>query len=337
MAGKRLYVAYGSNINLDQMSRRCPDAEVVDMVTIANHELLFRGCAGSGLATIRPKAGCVVHGLLWNLTPRCEKALDRYEGYPTLYGKRDVMVRDSRGRIFSVMAYVMQPELELQPAEPSDFYYQGIREGYCQNGLPVQALDNALRHVRREAMGTPANPERTGVIWTTLYFAYGSNLNLDQMAQRCPDAEPLGNAVLNDHTLVFRGRRDGSGVATIIPCYGRKVQGVLWSLTDRCEASLDRCEGVPDVYDKQTVRVKDMDGNDLKVMTYTMTDVKNRDPAMPSEAYYQRIREGYRQNGIPLRSLGLALQRAREETAKQQGETTVSDKTVKKGKKHHER
>ena len=27
-----------------------------------------------------------------------------------------------------------------------------------------------------------------------LYFAYGSNLDLEQMAQRCPDAEIVGRA-----------------------------------------------------------------------------------------------------------------------------------------------
>ncbi len=51
MAGK-LYFAYGSNINLDQMAQRCPEAEVVGPVTLPDHELLFRY---SGVATIRPK------------------------------------------------------------------------------------------------------------------------------------------------------------------------------------------------------------------------------------------------------------------------------------------
>ena len=34
----------------------------------------------------------------------------------------------------------------------------------------------------------------------TLYFAYGSNLNLDQMARRCPDAEPVGFLLLRHKT-----------------------------------------------------------------------------------------------------------------------------------------
>ena len=62
MADGKLYFAYGSNINLDQMAYRCPDAKVVGPVTLEGWELLFRG---SGVATIGPKEGSTVHGLLW--------------------------------------------------------------------------------------------------------------------------------------------------------------------------------------------------------------------------------------------------------------------------------
>ena len=34
-----------------------------------------------------------------------------------------------------------------------------------------------------------------------LYFAYGSNMNLDQMEFRCPDAEVAGNVRLEDYRL----------------------------------------------------------------------------------------------------------------------------------------
>ena len=38
-----------------------------------------------------------------------------------------------------------------------------------------------------------------------LYFAYGSNLDLEQMAQRCPDAETVGPVRLENYELRFRG------------------------------------------------------------------------------------------------------------------------------------
>ena len=49
----------------------------------------------------------------------------------------------------------------------------------------------------------------------TLYFAYGSNINLNQMAVRCPDAKVVEPAVLENYELLFRGNAHGYGVATI--------------------------------------------------------------------------------------------------------------------------
>ena len=60
---KPLYFAYGSNINLDQMQYRCPDATVYGQAVLDNYDLRFRG---SGVATVEPKEGACVYGLLWD-------------------------------------------------------------------------------------------------------------------------------------------------------------------------------------------------------------------------------------------------------------------------------
>lgn len=143
---ERLYFAYGSNINLNQMEYRCPDACVVGPVALENYELLFRR---GGCATIMPSEGGKVHGLLWSLTPECERSLDRYEGYPRFYDKRTVTVRDGLGRELSVMAYVMDERFR-EPMLPTTAYYNGILEGYRQNGLPVTALKKAWDHCVQE-------------------------------------------------------------------------------------------------------------------------------------------------------------------------------------------
>ena len=150
MAEEKLYFAYGSNINLSQMSYRCPAAEVVGPVVLEDHQLLFRGnYRGNGVATIAPCEGQNVQGLLWRITPECEKSLDVYEACPRLYDKQPVTVQDRDGKTFTVMAYVMT-ELCKEPAVPSDFYYNGILEGYRQNGLPTAPLKQARAHSVRE-------------------------------------------------------------------------------------------------------------------------------------------------------------------------------------------
>ena len=65
---ENLYFAYGSNLDLEQMAQRCPDAEIVGPVRLENYELRFRG---SGFATVAPKKGSTVHGLVWKITPNC--------------------------------------------------------------------------------------------------------------------------------------------------------------------------------------------------------------------------------------------------------------------------
>ena len=55
------------------------------------------------------------------------------------------------------------------------------------------------------------------------YFAYGSNLNLEQMAYRCAAAYVVGLAVLKEFRLVFRGFSSGIGVASILPVEGSVV------------------------------------------------------------------------------------------------------------------
>lgn len=68
-----------------------------------------------------------------------------------------------------------------------------------------------------------------------LYFAYGSNLNLGQMAVRCPQAGVVGKAVLEGYELAFR-----RGVLTILPKEGGRVNGLLWRVNAWDELTLDR-------------------------------------------------------------------------------------------------
>lgn len=55
MEKRKKYIAYGSNLNLEQMARRCPTAKVIGAGEIRDHELLFRGYPKSAVATVEPK------------------------------------------------------------------------------------------------------------------------------------------------------------------------------------------------------------------------------------------------------------------------------------------
>lgn len=94
---KKLYIAYGSNLNLNQMKYRCPTAKLLGVGVVKNYELQFKGMPHCSYATIAPSNGKSVSVALWELQPRDEKLLDRYEGYPSHYFKQDLSVKLNNG------------------------------------------------------------------------------------------------------------------------------------------------------------------------------------------------------------------------------------------------
>ncbi len=138
---ERLYIAYGSNLNLRQMARRCPTATVAGATALRNWRLLFRG-GSSAVATIERERGFRVPVLVWRLEPEDEKALDIYEGWPRLYRKETLRITVN-GRRVSAMAYIMN-EKGHPYGLPSQPYLDIIREGYQDAGFEEQALRKAV-------------------------------------------------------------------------------------------------------------------------------------------------------------------------------------------------
>ena len=87
---KRYYLAYGSNLNVRQMRMRCPTARMIGTATIEDYRLMFKGSKTGSYLTIEPEEGCSVPVGVWEVTARDELALDRYEGYPTFYYKKEL-------------------------------------------------------------------------------------------------------------------------------------------------------------------------------------------------------------------------------------------------------
>jgi gamma-glutamylcyclotransferase (GGCT)/AIG2-like uncharacterized protein YtfP len=96
-----------------------------------------------------------------------------------------------------------------------------------------------------------------------LYFAYGSNMDAEQMKSRCPGHRVVGLAELRDHRLTFplTSHSWGGGVASVSVAHGESVWGVVYDLTDADVAELDRYEGyrgpgnAHNLYDRETVTV----------------------------------------------------------------------------------
>lgn len=128
----------------------------------------------------------------------------------------------------------------------------------------------------------------------TNYFAYGSNMNLEQMAFRCPQSKKLGPAVLNDYKVVERLYAD------IDEAKGEHTDGLLWKVNDEDFKSLDKYEGYPTHYIRFTVQVI-YEGKPVDAIVYKMADgiLPEREGKPYTEAYRLRCRKGAEDNGIP--------------------------------------
>ena len=125
------------------------------------------------------------------------------------------------------------------------------------------------------------------------YFAYASNLNRKQMAERAPDSKPRFIATLPNFKLTFTARsgRQG-GVASITPHRGEKVIGAVYEISERDLKRLDGYEGYPTVYDRRKVTVWTETNDPIEAITYIKMEQSREAP--PSSDYLDIIRQGYR-------------------------------------------
>lgn len=127
-----LYFAYGSNLNLAQFMARCPNSKPVEAFELPDYKLVFKG-----VADIVKAEGRTVSGALYKITNWCEIALDRYEGFPTLYRKVFQTLEDGR----KIMFYVMNRQ-EL--GRPGQWYFDTIWYGYQDWDMDQAPLLTAL-------------------------------------------------------------------------------------------------------------------------------------------------------------------------------------------------
>jgi gamma-glutamylcyclotransferase (GGCT)/AIG2-like uncharacterized protein YtfP len=127
---------------------------------------------------------------------------------------------------------------------------------------------------------------------STLYFAYGSNMDLSQMQRRAPEAIPLEPAVLRGYRFLI----NRAGWATVVPVPGAIVRGLLWNVSDRAIAALDSYEGVDEgLYTRSSVEVERGSAVERAVI-YLAADAT---PGTARRAYIDSIIAAARTIGAP--------------------------------------
>ena len=141
------YFAYGMNTNLDGMAGRCPTAVCLGPAWIDGYEFVFRTHAD-----IAKSPGSVCHGVLWDITKEDLQSLDMLEGYPYYYTRFRVRVNLGNHFVYA-LTYQMNDQSCIQ--EPGLGYLEMVREGYTQNGVPTNQIDQAINMVCSSLTKTP--------------------------------------------------------------------------------------------------------------------------------------------------------------------------------------
>ena len=134
-----LYFAYGSNLNLFQMKRRCKDSVFLKKYELKGYKLNFRSKYRA--ADIEKSKNSLVPGALFEISKSDEKKLDVYEDYPILYKKLYFTYYNK-----TVMTYIMVNKTEFR--YPTERYLNVVKRGYKDCKLDMKYLKIALQPIK---------------------------------------------------------------------------------------------------------------------------------------------------------------------------------------------
>ncbi len=130
------------------------------------------------------------------------------------------------------------------------------------------------------------------------YFAYGSNMNWEQMKLRCPSARFVNVACLPDHRFAItrQSRRRKCGTADVLPQRGSEVWGIVYEIAESDLAALD---GFEDGYRREKRFVYASGDGHIPIEVLVYIAEKESDPPLPNAEYKRLIIEGAKHRRLP--------------------------------------
>ncbi len=144
----QLYFAFGSNLQVSQMLRRCPSAKVVSTGMLHGYRLAFAGFSvtrgNAGVATVFEEANAWVAGAVYWISDEDLARLDRFEGHPVAYRRSLHLIDCEDGRQRYAHVYIKR-DIENLPTED---YAMQVFDGYREHGLDYGAILDALEDAK---------------------------------------------------------------------------------------------------------------------------------------------------------------------------------------------
>lgn len=214
-----------------------------------------------GALSVRPRRGCAVPGLLFEVNEAGWRALDAKEGCPRYYERVERLVLTGDGEERRAYTYVVaEKHRRDEHVAPTDEYLRLVQEGLAAHGLPHV-------HVRAAAEGFGAPPIPRAI------FVYGTLMQGEPAHHRLARHHPtriVDGAVRG--RLVHLGAYPG-----LVSCNtGDQVRGELVELEDAADAlhELDAFEEFvgygerSSVYRRVVIEVREADGRRTPAWTY---------------------------------------------------------------------
>ena len=141
------YFAYGSNLDLPQMKRRCPSSKLISKGSLSGYRLTFNRFSsgwGGGVADVIREPGSKVWGLIFEISVTDLERLDRYEGYnkdqTSLYERWKAVIDTPDGQVCDVWVYTVVEKQKFVP--PTSEYLQIIKDAAVKWNFPKSYQDD---------------------------------------------------------------------------------------------------------------------------------------------------------------------------------------------------
>ena len=139
------YFAYGSNLDLPQMKRRCPSSKLISKGSLSGYRLTFNRFSsgwGGGVADVIQEKGSKVWGLVFEISDTDLERLDRYEGYhkdwTSLYERWQAIIETPNGLVSDVWVYTVVEKQKF--VKPTIEYLQIIKDAAVKWNFPKAYL-----------------------------------------------------------------------------------------------------------------------------------------------------------------------------------------------------
>jgi gamma-glutamylcyclotransferase (GGCT)/AIG2-like uncharacterized protein YtfP len=143
-------LGYGALTDPVTMLERCPSAVYKSIGTLDDHELYIDRCS-----SVRPAVGSIVKGVVWKISNKDMAELDKYEGYPYLYQRKEVDVNIDN-RLVKVWVYYYAIDFKDAAEPASNKYYKTCKQGYKVFGLP---FDKQFKAAQKKCRVKPILPK----------------------------------------------------------------------------------------------------------------------------------------------------------------------------------